>query len=106
MERASGPTEGTDRLVRELVGSPQRRRILRYLDDNGGDATFEEIVDVLDGPEPTMTAVRLHHVHLPKLAAAGGIEWRPETERVRLTARLNGTLDVVEADVIDQAASD
>ena len=98
MERPSGPTDGGDDLLRELVGSPQRRDIVRYLADSDGDATFDDVVDALnDGSEPRLTAVRLHHVHLPKLAAAGAVDWESDAGVVRLNPKARRTLDSVGA---------
>lgn len=108
MARTSGPNEGADRLVSELVGSSQRQDVVWYLADNGGAAGFDDLVDALsDGPERTMTAIRLHHVHLPKLVATGAVDWSPGADHVRLTARAHRTLEGVgESDLFGRVASD
>jgi hypothetical protein len=99
MARTSRPGRGDDVLVRELVSSPQRQQIVTRLADHDGDATFEELVDVLsDGPEETMTAVRLHHVHLPKLQAVGAVDWDREAGTVRLTPRARRALETIGPD--------
>jgi hypothetical protein len=93
-----------DRLVGELVVSPQRRAIVGFLRDNGGAATFDEVVDVLDQEaDRSLTAVRLHHVHLPKLQAAGAVEWDDETGEIRLTPRARAT---VANDIVGHLAGD
>jgi hypothetical protein len=47
--------------------------------------------------------VRLHHVHLPKLQAAGAVEWDEETGEIRLTPRARAT---VTNDIIGRLAGD
>jgi hypothetical protein len=108
MERPSGPTDGGDLLLRELVGSPQRRDVVRYLANSGGSATFDGIVDALNnGSERRLTAIRLHHVHLPKLAAAGAVDWETDTGVVRLNPKARRTLDSVgESGLFEQIAGD
>ncbi|WP_380678960.1 DUF7344 domain-containing protein [Salinigranum sp. GCM10025319] len=96
MERPSGPTDGGGHLLRELVSSPQRRNVVRYLADSDEAATFDDIVDALsDGSERRLTAIRLHHVHLPKLAAAGAVDWETDAGVVRLNPVARRTLDSV-----------
>jgi hypothetical protein len=88
-----------DELVRELVTSPQRPHLLRHLADRDGRATFDDLVGVLaDGSGPTRLtpAVALHHIHLPKLASTGALDWEAETGTVRLTPRARRTLARVE----------
>lgn len=66
----------------DMLSSPHRRRILlAVLDDNPRDE--DEFTS--DAPDDELTALktRFHHVHLPKLAAAGYIEWNPDTETIR-----------------------
>jgi hypothetical protein len=108
MERPSGPTDGGDHLLRELVGSPQRREIVRYLADSDGAATFDALVDALnDGSERRLTAIRLHHVHLPKLAAAEAVDWETEAGVVRLNPKARRTLDSVgDSGLFGQVAGD
>ncbi|AUV80485.1 hypothetical protein C2R22_01445 [Salinigranum rubrum] len=96
MARTSGRGAADDRLVGELVTSPQRREVVRHLIDSDGAATFDDVVSVLTGEEErTMTAVRLHHVHLPKLESAGAVEWDEETEVIELTSRARVAVDSV-----------
>jgi hypothetical protein len=99
MARTSRQGRGDNVLVRELVGSPQRQAVVKRLADHDGDATFEKLVGALsDGPEETMTAVRLHHVHLPKLQAMGAVDWDGQAGVVRLTPRARRTLETIDAD--------
>ena len=94
MARTSRRGAADDRLVGELVTSPQRREVVQHLIDRGGTATFADVVDVLTGEEErTMTAVRLHHVHLPKLQATGAVTWDDETGDIRLTPRAAAAVD-------------
>ncbi|WP_210424898.1 ArsR/SmtB family transcription factor [Halorussus halobius] len=77
----------------EALADQQRRRILAYLDDCEGDAAT--VADLTDGIAPGVdaasassdsgddastgererVATRLHHVHLPKLAEVGLVEF-------------------------------
>jgi hypothetical protein len=68
-------TEGPplDELLRQLA-SPVRRRVLRSLARNPGGLDPETLAD---GPAPERTRIVLQHVHLPKLAATGFVEWAP-----------------------------
>ncbi|WP_136590754.1 DUF7344 domain-containing protein [Salinigranum halophilum] len=104
----TGGHSGADRLLSELVSSPQRREVVWYLTDNGGSAGFEDIVDVIaSDADRTMTAVRLHHVHLPKLRTAGAIEWDDERGEVRLTPRAHAAVDdVARSGLLGQCAGD
>lgn len=92
MARTSGSTDDNE-LVSELVASSERRAVIKWLAEHGPSADFDTLVDVVDeSPDRTMTAIRLHHVHLPKLASKGAIEWEQETHTIRLTAESYGAL--------------
>lgn len=106
MARTSGPNEG-NRLIGELVTSPQRREVVRHLTENGGEARFDDLVDLFAmEADPTMTAVRLHHVHLPKLQAAGAVEWDDDTGEVRLTTDARATVVEAERKLFNRPADD
>lgn len=109
MARISGPGGRDDgRLVGALVSSPQRQAVVLQLTDSDGTATFDDLVDALAGDtERAMAAVRLHHVHLPKLRAVGAVEWDDQTGAVRLTPRARTLADDVERnEFFGRSASD
>lgn len=93
----------------DLLGSSRRRYVLYYLTDLS-DEPAEVAVDVLaehvaaceavpgrDADEETVARVRtaLRHVHLPKLADAGVVDYDPgeRTVTLRGTAGLDPLLD-------------
>jgi len=75
--------------VLDALADATRRAVLAELVDSGATATVGELVEALaerpGGPDPDgpvdRAALRtaLHHVHLPVLAAAGGVTFDPET---------------------------
>ena len=96
MARTSGRPGGVDELVSELVNSSQRRDVVQWLAEHGQEADFETLTDAIgDSPDETMTAIRLHHVHLPKLASTGAIEWDKEADTIRLTEKSHTALTAV-----------
>ena len=82
----------TERLdaVFEVLADARRRRVIRVL--SGGETevtTVATLAEALAECEPTPTdrlVVSLGHVHLPKLDAAGVIDYHP----VRSTVRYDG----------------
>jgi len=78
-------------LLFELLADQQRRHILYCLTDQpDGVADFADLVDAVVAHEPetdtdTRETIRtgLHHVHLPKLAEAGVIDYDTRSETVR-----------------------
>ncbi len=86
----------------ELMANRRRRHVLSYLrahpqeDVPIDDLTSQVIARELmagDGPvDPESVSATLHHVHLPKLAEAGLIEYDPETNVVH-TAPVDGDCD-------------
>jgi hypothetical protein len=92
----SNPNPGT---VCELLGSEERRRTLRVVAKHR-EMTLAELVQELHlgvgGQHPERLKIRLHHVHLPKLADYGVIEYDPETKVISMTGkghRLQSVLD-------------
>lgn len=76
--------------VHRVLADPQRRRLLRYLGHEDGTATVTELAERLSGAEregnaSDRTRIRLHHVHLPMLAAAGVVDH--DEDRVAITPR-------------------
>lgn len=71
----------------DMLRSSSRRRILLAI-ANKNPRDEEEFTsdsftsDDTDGDELSYLK-RLHHVHLPKLADAGYIEWNPDTATIR-----------------------
>lgn len=97
----------TPSTVHDLLASAYRRQVLRYLVTGDVDvASVADLVDELIDHDETADdrrriAIKLHHVALPKLAAAGFIEYDartqtasaceyPPTELSALTASLEG----------------
>lgn len=85
----------------ELAADRSRRRVLRYLIENGdGAVRFEELIDGVVGDQSALDHARytngeqlgiaLQHVHLPKLAEAGVVDYdvRSATVRYYVTPRL------------------
>jgi DNA-binding transcriptional ArsR family regulator len=67
-----------DELFRQLA-SPLRRQVLLTLARSPGGLDADTLAG---GPEPERTRIALHHIHLPKLAEAGYIEWAPGNSTV------------------------
>jgi hypothetical protein len=61
-----------------LAARPRRRVLVGLLD---GSLDIETVAEGSDDPDSM--AIRLRHVHLPKLAEAGYVEWDPDTDRIR-----------------------
>lgn len=85
----------------ELATDRTRRRVLRYLIENGETGVrLEELIDVIVGDRPASDRARyangeqlgiaLRHVHLPKLAEDGVVDYdvRSATVRCYVTPRL------------------
>jgi hypothetical protein len=76
-----------------LLADRDRRAVLEYLGANGGTATVLELARRISDSAGRMSEskkgdprVRLHHVQLPKLAAAGTIDYDRGAKAVTLTA--------------------
>lgn len=76
----------TDELLR-VVSDRRRRAVLNHLRENGdGAVTVDELVDGIPADERTARArveLQLRHVHLPKLDAAGIVEYDAGSATVR-----------------------
>lgn len=90
-QTSAGPSPGasidTDAAL-ELIARSQRRRLLAHLDDVAGPVDLDDLAVELGGQHDgslERTRVSLHHVHLPKLADAGVVEYSREHGNVELT---------------------
>jgi hypothetical protein len=85
-----------DRAFDALCDS-RRRRILRLVRDHDAPAQGHVTVDdvVPDGPARDRIATRLHHVHLPKLADAGYVEWDRDSDTVRPGPRFDDVAPIL-----------
>lgn len=107
---AATPSLGT---LLDSLAHPYRRHVLRALLDRESSTTLLaltwEVASRLDDtlqanvPSPVLDRVRtrLHHVHLPKLAAADIVDYDTDYRTVELTAdpdRIGRILDDVPAD--------
>jgi hypothetical protein len=91
MTAAYGPTP-LDRAL-EALRHPYRRRVLRLVTEPprpGEPLSVGRLVDAVDDP-PDAARVALYHVHLPRLAEAGYVEW----DRSHGTVRRGPALDEV-----------
>ncbi|WP_459195119.1 DUF7344 domain-containing protein [Halosimplex sp. J119] len=98
MTRTDGSLKYSNKsLAYDALSSPRRRAVVRVLDDTDGslplrelavevareEAQSEDDTDEDDRIERIQTT--LYHVHVPKLADAGIVRYREESERVTLT---------------------
>lgn len=72
------------------LANEERRDILNFLVGEGGQVTIDDVaehlaVDVGDADAVHRTRVHLHHIHLPKLNAAGLIVWSRDQGTVNET---------------------
>lgn len=79
--------------IYESLADGQRRRALQFLAQTTGAVDLAEITDYLletddelqDDGSADRIALRLYHVHLPRLADAGLIRWTADRQTVSLT---------------------
>jgi hypothetical protein len=75
-----------------VLNHPLRRQVVECLKGTeGGQASVEELVASIDGEPGTQADdervdVQLHHVHLPKLAQSGVVEFDPRRGLVEYQA--------------------
>ncbi|WP_433633302.1 DUF7344 domain-containing protein [Halomicrococcus sp. NG-SE-24] len=69
----------------DVLSDSHRRRILLAVSDHNPRTEDEFTTESLASDEDNLDHVKthLHHVHLPKLADKGYIEWNPDTETIR-----------------------
>lgn len=83
--------------VCQVLADPLRRRLLYDLIDDGHVSLREPAIFEPDGGSDE-DAVRVHHQHLPMLAAASLVDWDERSGDVVATdtlERVRGLLDVV-----------
>ena len=107
------PGTAADSTLDEVFGalsSADRRFVLRYLDGNGattrstlGDHLAAERYDTVPASVTHLqrreAAIRLHHVHIPKLAAANLVDPAEGDDLVVPTPHLSHLLDALPVDL-------
>lgn len=89
------PPDLFENLLFDHLDDGRRRCVLACLIGRSGPIELNEVAELLsvalgsgtsaDGPDDCdRLAIELHHVHLPKLAAAGLLEYEPEGRTVRV----------------------
>lgn len=75
----------------EVLSHPCRRRILtRLFESNPRDEDgFDPIELASRAGDPELVGVELHHVHLPKLAESGFIDWNRDENVIRRGPRFD-----------------
>lgn len=114
-----GPDELPDEVLFDIVGHPERRRLLQYLLAVPGLVEVTDLVEVLQSSTPPVestatttedrretrldertesqrTRVSLLHKHLPKLSDAGIVEHDDDTGTVRLAAHVERIEDALD----------
>lgn len=77
--------------VFDVLSNARRRSVITYLHDADDVVELTELVDWIRTREPDRSeedhreavAIALHHVHLPKLAASGVIDYDPRSRTIR-----------------------
>ncbi|MFD1647803.1 helix-turn-helix domain-containing protein [Haloarchaeobius litoreus] len=93
---------GNDRLL-DLLADRHRRQVLVTLAGASEPLTVDELSELLSDVDETQVErarLELHHTHLPKLEAAGLVEYDPENQSVTLA----GSADELTADIKRAAA--
>lgn len=83
--RHTTDTESTDELLIALA-DPERRAVVRYFQDSTRDwasvAELSAAIQPDSNPLVDSVAVRLHHSTLPRLEAAGLVDYDPRTRAI------------------------
>jgi DNA-binding transcriptional ArsR family regulator len=95
---SAGAETGAEGAAFELMANSRRRHVLSYLRERTGSVSVDDLAsqviarELLEGGpvDPESVEATLRHVHLPKLDAAGLLEYDEEGERVD-TTRLDPT---------------
>ena len=85
------PTEEHVDAMFGVLADARRRRVVHALRSSGGSVSVPTLAEALAGrepgdPDPDQLVVSLRHVHLPKLDAAGVVEYAPDRSRIRYDA--------------------
>jgi hypothetical protein len=97
-EKLLATTELSEAERYDLLSSERRRAICRVLDDGGAPISFEELATEVTAREDCASSeksdvkIALHHIHLPKLAAAGIIDYDYETRQIQRSSASLGPL--------------
>ncbi len=90
-----GTTKGQITLLYRLLADNQRRALLQCLRDTTAPMSISALVteltqgdEQISPDEITETEIALHHIHLPKLADTGVIEYDQSTQHATYTAPL------------------
>jgi hypothetical protein len=91
-----------------LLAAERRRLVLDMLAGNTdsielgelatGIVAREDGIDAVDEATVERVAITLHHVHLPKIAQFGIIDYDPEARRIE---PIEGPIDTVQRDSVD-----
>ncbi|ODR80338.1 hypothetical protein BG842_07715 [Haladaptatus sp. W1] len=88
-----GTTRGQITLLYKLLADHQRRALLQYLRNTEAPMPISALVTALtqrdehvSPDEPTNTEIAVHHIHLPKLADAGVIEYDQSAQQATYSA--------------------
>ncbi|WP_415382564.1 hypothetical protein [Halosimplex sp. TS25] len=99
-------TDGTLRhsdksLVYDVLSSTRRRDVVRLLDDADTGLGLRDLAEAVaeregnaDAEQIRRIQASLYHVHVPKLADAGIVRYREESDRVTLTEAV--TFDAID----------
>lgn len=107
---------GTFERVCEIVSHPTRQEIVQVLRENETPTTTKTVASELDdidgnqsiGVDSTEKSERvviaLSHLHLPKMADAGLIDYDPETRTIRTNDTINVAYDILDVAHADQSS--
>lgn len=74
------------REVLTLLADGRRRRLLGTLADGSGTTSVGELVTTIGDEDPERLRISLYHVHLPRLADLGIVEFDRDSGAVRYPA--------------------
>lgn len=82
----------------DALSHPYRRRILTRLNRSNprDESSFSTDSVATDGEDEEMVAIDIHHRHLPKLEAAGFVDWDHEANVVTRGPRFDEIAPLIE----------